>query len=211
MIEFDEIIGYHGTGSEVADIILKTKFRIPNETPDEWLGNGVYFFVDGMGCPMKNAKNWAKTSAYKGKKEYRYDFCSVLRSHIKVEGTRVVDLRTKEDSDTFNSIRKELMDVHGQKFANYVRKKLGGKRNSKILKIDAIICNTIRVFQEVDVIIADRYMQITKLERICMNSYNAKGEKTTLVQLQPNCTVCAVFDVNVIKETVFHEKKINVE
>lgn len=56
-----EFTGYHGTSEENAAQIIKSKF-IPSENHDDWLGYGVYFFIDGISCPINNAKAWDKNN-----------------------------------------------------------------------------------------------------------------------------------------------------
>ena len=47
--------GYHGTSIEVADAILREGFRLSRNEPD-WLGDGVYFFLNAPG----RAWDWAR-------------------------------------------------------------------------------------------------------------------------------------------------------
>ena len=48
------ITGYHGTSLSNANAILASTFR-PSKNPYDWLGDGVYFFQDGLG----RAWEWA--------------------------------------------------------------------------------------------------------------------------------------------------------
>lgn len=54
----NEYIAYHGTNSECVESIERIGFR-PSSSDTEWLGSGVYFFVEGSFCPLTNAREWA--------------------------------------------------------------------------------------------------------------------------------------------------------
>ena len=58
MADKQEYIGYHGTNKEYSSLIVKNGFK-SSQGNDEWLGHGVYFFIEGILCPKQNAREWA--------------------------------------------------------------------------------------------------------------------------------------------------------
>ncbi|WP_428353235.1 hypothetical protein [Methyloprofundus sp.] len=105
-----EIIGYHGTSEENAEKIVNTTFK-RSENPDDWLGYGVYFFVDGISDPINNAKEWAMYKAWSGNtKSVLYSRYNVLSA--KVIGSNILDTNKIDDLKAFNSVRDRLLEIH---------------------------------------------------------------------------------------------------
>ena len=46
--------GFHGTSKQAANLIIQSGFRV-SQNPYDWLGDGVYFFQDGL----QHARGWA--------------------------------------------------------------------------------------------------------------------------------------------------------
>ncbi|GET30017.1 hypothetical protein [Prolixibacter sp. SD074] len=56
--------GHHGTSHRSAKLIIKSNFEL-SIGDDEWLGNGVYFFIKGISSkPDEQAKKWAIAHAW---------------------------------------------------------------------------------------------------------------------------------------------------
>ena len=49
------VTGYHGTSIESANAIMSDEFRL-SRNPQDWLGDGVYFFQDGL----ERSWDWAR-------------------------------------------------------------------------------------------------------------------------------------------------------
>jgi len=139
-------IGYHGTSAENAHSIIDTDF-IPSQNHDEWLGHGVYFFIDGISCPKNNAEEWAKTQAWdKDKKCYKYKTYSVIQAEINVQKLRPLDLTTTDGLIVFNTVRELLIKKLEKHF--FVRNRDVKGDDSEIcnhaishLKLDLLICH----------------------------------------------------------------------
>ena len=106
-----EFVGYHGTDSNNVSQIYESNFRI-SEDSDEWLGDGTYFFVDGVSCPIKNAREWAKNEAYKSS---NYKYYSILK--VPVIGEKILDLTTTDGLKTFNILRTKLIEKYNHYFS----------------------------------------------------------------------------------------------
>lgn len=101
IIGFD---GWHGTDENNVEEILRTNFQ---ESPgdDQWLGEGVYFFTEGIGNPSEHAENWAKSEARK-KEISRF---GVLKGDVAVNDDAVLDLRANEGLELFNTHRRYIL------------------------------------------------------------------------------------------------------
>ena len=85
--------GHHGTDAKSCKNILKSNYKI-SQGDEHWLGDGVYFFVEGISTkPMELAEKWAIAQSWdKNKKNHIYSDYSVLESIIKVEEDKFLDL-----------------------------------------------------------------------------------------------------------------------
>lgn len=55
-----QVNGFHGTSLKSAELIINSNFK-PSIGDDEWLGNGVYFFISSISSkPEQQAEEWAK-------------------------------------------------------------------------------------------------------------------------------------------------------
>jgi hypothetical protein len=109
-------IGYHGTSGESASLIIETGFT-PSKNHDDWLGHGVYFFINGISCPKSNAEKWAKNQAWDNdKKYYKYKAYSVIQAKVDVQKSRLLDLTTTDGLEVFNTIRELLINELQQHF-----------------------------------------------------------------------------------------------
>ena len=106
-----KITGFHGTYPENATGIKEMNF---NETKnhDVWLGDGAYFFVDGIGAlpPEEYARMFAidqcwdkKLSAYSKSK-----YC-VLEAVIKINDNKYLNLTDSKGAKLFNEYRDNLI------------------------------------------------------------------------------------------------------
>ena len=110
-IKIVHFTGWHGTDRKNAEEILKNNF-LESSGNHHWLGEGVYFFGEGLGKPVIHAAHWAKSEAYK--KGYR-EF-AVLEADIAVNDTAILDLREDAGLELFNQHRnfvlRKIRDAH---------------------------------------------------------------------------------------------------
>lgn len=101
-------IGYHGTSKENADDILNGSF-FKSESYDQWLGEGVYFFTNGISDAREDAKNWARNMSYDPKtKTKRYGVLKVLKSIVTAEENHILDLDTDKGKIFFLAFRERF-------------------------------------------------------------------------------------------------------
>lgn len=112
-----ELEGFHGTDISKYDIIKATNFN-SSMGNNHWLGDGVYFFTDGISSsPLKDAENWAIVSAWdKYNRKNTYSEFAVIKAKITVEESNFLDLTTNEGIKIFSHLKneytKKLKEAH---------------------------------------------------------------------------------------------------
>ncbi|BAK25839.1 hypothetical protein PGTDC60_1690 [Porphyromonas gingivalis TDC60] len=171
--------GFHGTDKARVSSILDNGLN-PSKGDKEWLGDGCYFFLEGLSDPLKQAEEWAIFKAWDKKRhENNYSSYAVLCAEIQVgeqefldltkeEGIRILDYIQEQCTSKLAKIKKKLRYLDGL-LINFAR-------NENILKIDVVKANF--------------YIKLRKEDRI----YD-------LDRKTPNCTICSVYspDKNIIK------------
>lgn len=128
-----KILGYHGTYPENIESIQEFNFK-ESSNHDIWLGDGVYFFIEGIGADLP--KNYAKTFAIDQsydkllKKYTKSEYC-VLEAYIKINENNLLDLTEVVGNQMFNKFRSTLISTiekHGKKV-------VGEYKDTDVLKI----------------------------------------------------------------------------
>lgn len=173
-----QFCGFHGSDLNCVNSIISENFR-PSENDDDWLGHGVYFFIDGISDPKENAIEWAKNQAFKGRGEFLYDKYAVLKADI--ECTHVLDTTNVEGLKAFNIMRKSVIQKHDQTFIP----------NRNIRYDDRIMWNLVAQMMELDAVIHNLYIK-DKVQRIKKISSNV-----------PNSTVlCVKMSTSIIQKSI---------
>ena len=174
------IKAYHGTLKNLAKQIVDDGYK-SSVGNAHWLGDGVYFFIDGVGYdPRRAAELWAE---YRAKKSHK-QFCSLLSSIIDAEDNDVLDLTTYEGIRVLNYIQRKC----AQKLAA-IGKGIG--------YVDGYVINYGReeVGLNLTVVKGNEYIQLEQEDR----QYNIRRRT-------PNCTICAVYDKEVILNTIIEKQ-----
>jgi hypothetical protein len=164
--------GYHGTSFESAQLIQKNNYDI-SIGDVEWLGDGVYFFVEGISTEtLSLAKKWAITQAWDNKlKRNKYNNFCVLKSEIFVEKQNFLDLTTEDGIEVFEY----LLEKYSSKIESI------GK---KLEFLDGMLINLARregIFP-IDVVKGNFYIKFAK-------------ERIKQIKLRTsNCTICTVYN-----------------
>lgn len=168
------IIGYHGTSEESAINILGNNYKL-SIGDKEWLGDGVYFFLEGLSkTPQEQASKWAKASAWnKADKTCKYDNFAVIKSKIEVEQDNFLDLTTSEGV--------EVLEYLAEKF--YKKAK---KISRRFDNIDGLLINLARGegILPIDVAKGNFYIRF------------AEERKKSIFLRTPNSTICSVYETN---------------
>ncbi len=127
------IEGHHGTSFASAKLIQGDDYKL-SKGDDEWLGDGVYFFVEGIKSNTADlAEKWAIVQAWNNKsKTLQYQQFAILKSVIEVEEENFLDLTTENGVevleylvdkyiDKIKSIGKKL-DFHDGMLLNLARR-----------------------------------------------------------------------------------------
>ena len=129
MISF---LGCHGTSLTTGTNIVKTNFEISTK-PDEWLGDGAYFFVEGINNNIDLlADKWANCQSWdNSSKSYSYNEFCVIKSQIQVEEDFFLDLTNQEGV--------EVLEYIIERFINKIN-----SLNKKLRFIDGMLINLAR-------------------------------------------------------------------
>lgn len=100
------LIDHHGCGKESVEGILKDNFRC-SEGEDYWLGNGAYFFGEGISDPVEDARRWAcLASKKKGVHQRLYKEWAVIKAMIVAR--KPLNLNTDEGKRRINQTREAV-------------------------------------------------------------------------------------------------------
>ena len=183
--------GFHGTSLSAAKKVVSSNYE-SSIGDDEWLGNGVYFFVEGISTkPEEQAKKWAIAQSWdKEQQNNRYKNYCVISSAIEVEEDNFLDL-TKEDGV-------ELLSYFSECFESKIK-----KLNKRFKPIDGLLINLARSegILPIDVVKGNFYIKFAK-ERI-----------KSIILRTSNCTVCTVYEPtkNITNSTIIEIGEIKDE
>jgi hypothetical protein len=175
--KYFKIAGFHGTSNQSADEIINSNYKItPN--PEDWLGSGVYFFINGISCPIKNANDWAR-------KKFGDDSSAVLKSYIVASHDSVLNLTTAAGLSTYDKFRIKFLEQN--KIALADRRDLNIKKRKDIRLDDRIVTEALLTELSISVLIHNVYIKNELQRNLAMESS------------YPNATVCSVRDLSLIK------------
>lgn len=164
--------GHHGTSLESAKKILNSDYEL-STGDDQWLGNGVYFFVAGVSTKTSElAEKWAKAQAWnKVTKKNKYTEYCVIQSNIQVDEAEFLDLTVEEGVE----ILTYLVDRYKEKIDSIGR---------KVKFLDGLLLNLARGegFLPIEVVKGNFYIKFARerIERINLRT--------------SNCTICTVYN-----------------
>jgi len=166
-----EFVGYHGTNSKYVSDIYKHNFKI-SKNAGEWLGYGAYFFIEGVSCPIKTAREWALNEAYK---DLNYKYYSILK--VKAVGETIFDLTTIDGLRKFNELRNQII----KKYNTYFYK------NRNFYEDDRVILNLMIKWMNIDILISNLYIK-TKKQRIS-KIYSRIPNVTVMLVTEPKKSI----------------------
>jgi len=162
-----------------------------SDNHDEWLGTGVYFFIDGISEGIHAAEEWAIAQAWNNMDAvYTYTDYSVLKALV--AGKRVLDLTGAEGLKAYNLVRMVAASVYADKFSS--RKGVGPSH-------DKLTMNLAFRQMKLDIILSHMYVR------------NADFRKRSVFSRIPNVTMLCVKDpanidverIEIVKQGVIHE------
>lgn len=179
------LIGYHGTAASHSAPILSLGFK-PSIGDAEWLGNGTYFFVEGLShVPEAQAQAWAIAQAWNNSnKAYAYKEWVVLEASISVHEDHFLDLTTPQGQELFHET------------VTFMKKKIKKVSTGKPLDyIDGLVINLMR-------------KEIFDIQAVKGHFYIkfAFERKNRIQQRMPNCTICAVSGQHCIENVKKHSQ-----
>ncbi|NLP59471.1 hypothetical protein [Lutibacter sp. B1] len=166
-----EIQGFHGTSYQKAKEIITTDYKL-SYGDDEWLGDGVYFFIEGLSKkPIEQAQKWAIAQSWDNlNKKLTYSSLSIIKSEIEVEEENFLDLTIDEGLEILDYI----IEKHSDKIS---------KLKKRFNHIDGLVINFARNenILPIEVSKGNFYIKFTK-ER--MSNFDRRTS---------NCTICSVY------------------
>lgn len=108
-----KIIAYHGTYTEKTCSIIENNF-FESKDHSIWLGDGVYFFIDGIGSqhPSDYAEQFAKDQAWDNiAKAYQKQKFSVLEAIVKINENKFLNLTDSKGAKLFNEFRDRAIEL----------------------------------------------------------------------------------------------------
>lgn len=186
-----ELIGYHGTSLTATKEIINSNYKL-SIGDEEWLGDGVYFFINGISTkPDEQAKKWAITQSWdKQNRKYTYKHYCVIKTEIKVENDNFLDLTKEEGIEVLNYLI--------ESFEKAIKPK-----SKKFIYIEGLILNLARGegILPIDIVKGNFYIKFAQ-ERI--KNINLRT---------PNSTICAVYEPkkNIIKTSIISTGEISNE
>ncbi|MHB9949476.1 hypothetical protein CF055_10435 [Clostridium botulinum] len=156
--------GYHGTDNSGAQSILRYKKYKASNKENEWLGTGIYFFIDeNEKVAIENAYKWATN--YK-----KFRFYSVLKTIVNTNKDKIIDFNDPDWQWVYHKYREERI--------NYTINK-GIKLETDKLKFDCEIINDVCKKFSIDLVYQQRYINLSKKRNIVSSAI-------------PNCTIMCV-------------------
>ena len=181
-------IGYHGTTQDNANTIMATGF-IPSQNHNDWLGHGIYFFIDGISCPKNNAEEWAKNQACDNdNKCYPYKTYSVIKAKVNVQKSKLLDLTTTDGLIVFNTIREYLINKLEKNF----------NRARDVNDDDQKICNLAISHLKLELLIGHFYIK-NRTQRI-RNIVSKIPNTTIMLVVKPE--LCDISSIKLVKNGV---------
>lgn len=123
---------YHGTDESAKEKILSTGHFIESTSDTEWVGSGIYFFIELT--PFDNAQKWARYIRH-------FPHPSVIKAKIEIDDSKVFDLDFHHNLVQFHRFRtlyfktaKEFAEQHGKEIDAVALDKM---------KLDCFIINKI--------------------------------------------------------------------
>lgn len=173
------LVGYHGTSREAADTIIHSSYTF-RPSPEDWLGSGVYFFVDGISCPEKCAAEWARN-------KFGDDACAVVRTRIEACADKVLDLTSAAGLARYNEVRLSFLARNKVELAR--RRDLRIKKRRDIRLDDKIVTDAVLKELGITVLIHNVYIK------------NALQRELIVESSYPNSTACSVSDISLLKDS----------
>lgn len=173
MCTYTEVVGFHGTTLSAGVSIQSTGFKLSSSDQD-WLGHGVYFFIDGVSNPLINATEWALNNS-------QGNIICVVKVKIKIYEHDVLDMRSIEGLKKYNFYRDEVLCNHYDKLSE--RRDFNIKKRKDIRVDDCTIIELIRKNNNYNTIIHNVYIK------------NEVERKLALESSYPNSTVLCTSDL----------------
>ena len=150
--------GFHGTLASRVDSIRASGIY-PSDNPDDWLGEGTYFFIDGLDDPIASASRWARCKAWdKVDQEFDEVQIAVFEVAITLAESNVFDLREPANAKQFHRERRQWLKAQ-------VPRRSTRQPRPVETKFDTDILDAFKLDRGIDALIGDFHIQFSLRER----------------------------------------------
>jgi hypothetical protein len=177
-----KLTAYHSTATKNVRSILKDGFKLSTgKQHDRWLGDGAYFFIEGVQVKPDElvaiAEKWAIVGAWDNElRKNTYNQYSILEVEVRVSEDNFLDLTTPDGLAVFNYLRDKYVQTLQK--AN-IRLTSGDFKDGHIIN-DAVLSGILSPI-EIDAVKGNFFIQLSKAERVHNSQFRT-----------PNCTILAV-------------------
>ena len=210
------IIGWHGTTKEAGENIKSANFNISTGM-EQWLGNGIYFFIEGIGNPFEIAKKWAL------KKNRALSELVILETPLCIDQEMIWDLTNDDMLDAFNEMLDYLIKtlMESTKYESY--RKINARELKAIMSdIEGYFINLVILgFNNENLInesaikgdfqIQDRITNFNAVKKhfcIPFALYTENSNKVTPNRRSYNCTVLSIWNLSCILHSEIKQHQI---
>lgn len=178
--EVKRFIGYHGTDYNGEMCIIKSKTFNLSNNDNEWLGTGIYFFID-------KDRNKAIDNAYKWSTNHKhFSFYSILETIIAIEEDKIANFNNEDWQSLYH-------DYRDGKIKDTISRGMTVETNK--IKFDCEVIND--MCKEFGILAIKQQRYISVLEK--------KGIPKSEI---PNCTILCVRESKLIdKNSIRVEKR----
>lgn len=173
------MIGYHGTDLKSGEDIIRNGFKVVDDE-EGWLGQGVYFFIDGIRNGLDMAADW---SSFRRKANVPV----VVKCLVSAPWDAVLDLRNSEQLKVYDEARHQYARENFD--ALLERRDLKVKKRRDIRLDDAIVAREILNYLGKSILVHNVYVKTGILRELALESS------------YPTSAVCCVGNTSHIKST----------
>jgi hypothetical protein len=152
------ITGYHGTRASALPSIRRQGVQA-SHNPDDWLGAGLYFFVEGLDDPKVSALEWARCKLWdKRRRRFVVDDVAVVEARITLEADLLWDLRDPDSARQFHKRRRQWLTSNVPRRATHLGRPSEASYDTNLMDV-------FRKDNGIAAVISDFYIQLFIRER----------------------------------------------
>lgn len=150
--------GFHGTLASRVESIRRSGIY-PSDNPDDWLGEGTYFFIEGLDDPRTSAAQWARCKAWdRHDQEFDESMIAVVEVAIRVDDSRTFDLREPANARHFHRARRRWLKSRVPRRSTHLPR-------PQLMQFDTDLLDQFKQENAIAALIGDFHIQFSLRER----------------------------------------------